>query len=162
MKKILLLVPVFFIATLHAQDYRLEGNEIKINKPIVFESGTDQLKTESIAALEIIKQYISSKTYISLLRIECHTDNTTNEQAAQLLTEKRALAVSKKLVEMGVDCKRLIAVGFGSSKPVAANSSTEGKAQNRRVSFYNAALRGHLIGGMPADGGGKVAGDSCQ
>ncbi|MEP7256333.1 MAG: OmpA family protein [Ferruginibacter sp.] len=146
--------------SLVAQDYKLEGNEIKIEKQILFETGSSTLMTESTAALEIIKQYLTDKSYISLMRIECHTDNSGD--ASQLLTEKRALAICKKLIEMGVDCKRLIAVGFGSTKPVADNSTPEGKAQNRRVSFFNAALRDHLIGGMPADGGGKVAGDVCN
>ena len=63
---------------------------------------------------------------------------------------------------MGVDCKRLVAVGFGNTKPVADNSTPDGKARNSRVSFFNAALRDRLIGGMPADGGGKVAGDACN
>lgn len=143
-----------------AQDYKLEGNEVKIEKQIVFETGTDKLKPESTAALEIIKQYLTDKSYISLLRIECHTDNPGN--TSQVLTEKRAFVICKKLVEMSIDCKRLIAVGFGSTKPVADNSTPEGKAQNRRVSFFNAALRGHLIGGMPADGGGQIAGDVCN
>lgn len=143
-----------------AQDYKIENNEVKIEKQVLFETGSDKLKSESNAALEIIKQYLADKSYINLLRVECHSDNPGD--AAQVLTEKRALAVCKKLVEMGVDCKRLIAVGFGNTKPVADNSTPEGKAQNRRVSFFNAALRGHLIGGMPADGGGKVAGDICN
>jgi OmpA-OmpF porin, OOP family len=145
-----------------AQDYKLEGNEVKISKPIVFETGSDKLKPESMAALEIIRQYLTDKSYISLLRVECHSDNVGDENSKQLLTEKRALEVCKKLVEMGVDCKRLVAVGFGSTKPVADNSAQEGRAENRRVSFINAALRGHLIGGMPADGGGKTAGDVCN
>ena len=145
-----------------AQDYKLEGNEVKISRPVLFETGSDKLTGESTAALEIIKQYLTDKSYISTLRVECHDDNTGNEAAKQLLTEKRAFAVCKKLVEMGVDCKRLIAVGFGSTKPVADNSTPEGKAQNRRVSFFNAALRGRLIGGMPADGGGQIAGDACN
>ena len=145
-----------------AQDYKLEGNEVKIEKQILFETSSSTLMPESSAALEIIKQYLTDKSYISLLRIECHTDNSGDANRSQLLTEKRALAVCKKLVEMGVDCKRLIAVGFGSTKPVADNSTPDGKAQNRRVSFFNAALRDHLIGGMPADGGGKVAGDVCN
>ncbi|MBP6608828.1 MAG: carboxypeptidase regulatory-like domain-containing protein, partial [Deltaproteobacteria bacterium] len=38
----------------------------------------------------------------------------------------------------------------------------DGRAQNRRVAFVNAALRGRPIGGMPIDGGGKVAGDLCS
>lgn len=148
-------------AILHAQDYQLEGNEVKISKAIVFETGTDKLKPESNAALEIIKQYLTDKTYISTLRVEGHTDNNGDAAGNQMLSGKRALAICKKLVEMGVDCKRLLPVGFGGTKPVAENSSAEGRAQNRRISFINAALRGRLIGGMPADGGGKTAGDPC-
>ena len=162
MKRIFLLsaISILSVLVLHAQDYKIENNEVKIEKQILFETGSDKLKPESTAVLEIIKQYLTDKSYISLLRVECHTDNSGN--TSQALTEKRAFAVCKKLVEMGVDCKRLIAVGFGSAKPVADNSTPEGKAQNRRVSFFNAALRGRLIGGMPADGGGQIAGDACN
>lgn len=144
-----------------AQDYTLEGNEVKITKQILFEAGSDKLKEESTAALEIIKQYLSDKSYISLLRVECHTDNSGNQGVSQTLSEKRAAAVCAALVKMGVDCRRLLAVGFGSTKPVAGNDTPEGKAANRRICFFNAALRGHVIGGMPLDGGGKVAGDTC-
>jgi len=69
--------------------------------------------------------------------------------------------VCAALVKMGVDCKRLSAVGFGGTKPIAANDTPDGKAANQRVCFINAALRGHAIGGTPLDGGGKVAGDTC-
>lgn len=151
-----------FSLVINAQDYKLEGNEVKTEKQIIFETGSDKLKPESMAALEVIKQYLADKSYISLLRVECHTDNSGDANAGQLLTEKRALAICKKLVGMGVDCRRLIAVGFGNTKPVADNSTQEGRAQNRRVSFFHAALRNRLIGGMPADGGGKVAGDVCN
>ena len=44
-----------------AREYKLEGNEVKIEKPIVFETGSDKLKPESNAALEIIKQYLEAK-----------------------------------------------------------------------------------------------------
>jgi len=87
---------------------------------------------------------------VTLLRVENHGD-------AQALTEARALAVAKALVKRGVDCHRLIAVGFGTTKPISNDA-----AQNRRTELIPAALRGHLIGGMPADGGGKVAGDPCK
>lgn len=158
---------IFFLLILSsglvtAQEYKLEGNEVRIDKPILFETGTATLKVESSLALAIIKKYLDDKSYISLLRIECHTDNTADNDASQSLSEKRALAISKELVKMGVDCKRLIVVGFGSTKPVADNNTPGGKAANRRVSFINAALRGHVIGGLPVDGGGKVAGDSCN
>ena len=72
------------------------------------------------------------------------------------------MSVSRALVRRGVDCKRLIPVGFGSSKPVAFEATPEGKAQNQRIEMVNAQLRGIAIGGMPADGGGRVAGDPCS
>jgi len=162
MKYFFTILLVSFVITLQAQDYKLDGNEVKISKPVLFETGSAKLKPESIAALEIIKQYLTDKSYISQLRVECHTDNGGDAAVNQSLTEKRAMVVCQKLIEMGVDCKRLIAVGFGDTKPVADNSTPDGKAENRRVSFVNAALRGHVIGGMPVDGGGKVAGELCN
>ena len=145
-----------------AQDYKIENGEVKITKEIQFKTASAELLPESDAALLIIKKYLDDKSYISLLRVEGHTDDNGNAQALQQLTEQRALAVCKRLVALGVDCKRIIPVGFGSTKPVADNSTPDGKAQNRRVSFINAALRGKLIGGMPADGGGVVSGDPCN
>ena len=162
----LLLIGTSFIAV--AQDYKLEGNEVKIEAAISFKIATATLKPESDAALNIIKKYLEDKSYISLLRVEGHMDKLvdelggTKESTNQTLTEKRALAVCKRLVELGVDCKRLIAVGFGSTKPVASNDTEEGRKANRRITFFNVALRGHNIGGMPSDGGGKVAGEVCE
>ena len=106
--------------------------------------------------------YLADKTYISTLRIEGHTDDRGDAGANQALSEKRALAVAKALVAKGVDCKRLLPVGFGANKPIRPNDTPEGRAQNRRMDFVNAALRGRAIGGMPVDGGGVVAGDPCR
>ena len=131
-----------FAFTLQAQVYKLQENKVKITKPVLFEAGSAKLKPESIAALEIIKQYLTDKTYISQLRVECHTDNSDAVAISQALTEKRAMVTCRKLIEMGVDCKRLIAVGFGDTKPVAGNSMPEGKAENCRVSFVNVSFKG--------------------
>ena len=141
--------------------YKLEGNEVKVTGSIVFAGESDKLLPESDKALDAIKTYLDEKRYITTLRIEAHTDEGGDAEASQTLSERRALAIARRLVEKGVDCKRLVAVGFGNTKPVAPDDSPENKAKNRRVSFVNAALNGHLIGGMPADGGGKSAGDAC-
>jgi len=162
MKSFLTILLASFVLTMQAQDYKLDGSEVKITKTVLFEAGSAKLKPESTTALEIIKQYLADKTYISQLRVECHTDNSGDAGTSQALTEKRSLAVCKKLIEMGVDCKRLIAAGFGDTKPVADNSTPEGKAENRRVSFVNVSLRGRVIGGLPVDGGGQIAGDPCN
>ena len=78
------------------------------------------------------------------------------------MTEKRATAVAQWLVKHGIDCNRLLPVGFGSTKPIAPNDTAENKAQNRRISFVHAALRGKSIGGFSVDGGGIVAGNPCK
>jgi OOP family OmpA-OmpF porin len=140
----------------------LEGNRLKLPEPILFETGKATLKPESDAMLELVKGYLESKTYISTLRIEVHSDSTGNTQANQKLTEARAAAVFTALVRKGIDCKRLIAVGFGESKPIADNATPEGKAQNRRTEFINAALKGRPIGGLPLDGGGVVSSPACD
>lgn len=141
--------------------FELENGALKLPGPVVFATASDKLKPESDAVLEFVKSYLLAKPVITLLRIEGHTSNEGNSQLNQVLSEKRSLSVAKWLAAHGVDCKRLIAVGFGDSKPIAENSTPEGKAQNRRMSFVNAELKGKAIGGLPVDGGGKVAGNAC-
>ena len=75
---------------------------------------------------------------------------------------KTAAAVAAWLVAKGTDCKRLIPVGFGETKPLVTPEKDDvDKATNRRVSFVNAHINNKPIMGMPADGGGQVAGDPC-
>jgi OOP family OmpA-OmpF porin len=141
--------------------YELEGNELKVPGPVRFETGSAKLKDESYDVITYVQGYLEAKPYISLLRVEVHTDAQGADVANQKMSEARALAVVEALVRRGIACERLIAVGFGETKPLAPNDSPEGRAQNRRTVFVNAALKGRPIGGMPVDGGGKVAGDSC-
>jgi OOP family OmpA-OmpF porin len=143
-----------------AQSYKIENGGLVLDSPILFDAGTDKLKPESDVSLNLIKQYLTDKSYITLMRIEGHVSGM-DEAANASLAKKRAMAVCKWLIAHGIDCKRLIAVGFGSTKPVADNNTLEGKAKNTRIEAKNAALKGRAIGGMPVDGGGEVAGDAC-
>ncbi len=155
MKKVVCLLAAYLISTIgFAQGYHLEGNQVNLDGMIVFETGTAKIKAESEESLANIKKYLDDKSYISLLRVEGHVSGSAKNQA---LSEARANSVCAWLVGKGIDCKRLIAVGFGDTKPVS-----EMPAANTRITFVNAALRGHAIGGMPVDGGGNVAGDPCK
>jgi OOP family OmpA-OmpF porin len=147
---------------LHAQLPKIENGKLVLDNPVTFKTGSAELSDEGKEALKPVKEFLSQKDYITTLRVEGHTDNSGVESTNQKLSEQRALAVCKWLVENGIDCKRLIAVGFGSTKPVASNDDPMGKAQNRRMEFIPAALRGKAIGGNPLDGGGVVAGDPCN
>lgn len=144
-------------STLIAQDYAIEQNEIKIQLPVTFKTLTNKLTPESDTALRVIARVLKEKSYITTLRVEAHIDNVGDPAKLQQMTESRALEVCNQLSALGIDCSRLLPVGFGSYKPVAANTSPEGRAANRRIVFAIAALRGKAIGGMPLDGGGKVA-----
>ena len=141
--------------------YEVEGGVLKVPGAIVFETQSATLKAESEAALAYVKGYLDQTTYITLLRIEGHTDSDGKPELNQALSEKRALAVARWLIAKGIDCKRLLPVGFGADKPVAPNDTSENKARNRRMAFAPVMLRGKAIGGMPVDGGGRVAADPC-
>jgi len=134
--------------------YGLDGNRLELPVPITF-SGA-QLDPASDPALEHARSYMATKEAITMLRIEGHADD-------QALSERRALEVGRWLVAHGIDCKRLLAVGFGATKPIADASTSEGKARNTRIELQNAAMRGRPIGGMSLEGGGQVASaDLCQ
>ena len=142
--------------------FEVENGALKLPGPVVFETGKAVLKPESDAVLDVVRQYLEAKPEITLLRVEGHTDNVGIAADNQKLSEARSMAVVQWLVGKGIACKRLLPVGFGQDKPVGDNKTPEGRDSNRRTAFVNAELKGKPIGGMPVDGGGKVAGDSCK
>jgi outer membrane protein OmpA-like peptidoglycan-associated protein len=84
--------------------------------------------------------------------IEGHTDSSGSDAINQPLSERRARAVANEITSQGVDAARITSTGYGSSQPVADNTTAAGKAANRRVEvaiFANekmqkAAKRGQL------------------
>ena len=70
-----------------------------------------------------------------MVKIEGHTDDTGEEAANQILSQSRADAVKRYLASHGISGERMTATGYGETKPIAENSSEEGKALNRRVDF---------------------------
>jgi len=122
----------------------------------VFENASAVLKPESDAAIGQLKQYIDETPRVTKLRIEGHTDNSGTPEGNETLSGQRALAVKKALIAKGVKAERLLAVGFGQNKPVADNTTEEGKAKNRRTEFHVAELGGKKYLGLDPTGGGKV------
>lgn len=138
----------------------LKNGELGLGSPILFVEGTDQLMTTAPGVLDSLWFYLRDRPEISLLRIEGHTAGGGDPASAQRLSERRALAVGRYLIEQGIDCKRLIAVGFGASRPLYDSSTPQRRAYNQRITFVIAALRGKAIGGLVA-GGGRIAGELC-
>src|SRR3984893_6902788 len=67
------------------------------------------------------------------IRVEGFTDNQGSKEANLKLSSERAEAVVNWLADHGIDRRRLIAKGYGDGRPVASNSTAEGRAKKRRV-----------------------------
>lgn len=137
-----------------------EGNKLSLPGAIVFETGKAVIKPESEPVLDQLKSFLDTKKQISLVRIEGHTDNVGAAKDNLKLSGDRALAVKNWLVNKGIDGKRLIAVGFGDTKPVADNAKDEGRSQNRRTEFIIVEVGGKAWMGADPIGGGTVFGDN--
>lgn len=64
-----------------------------------------------------------------------HTDHKGLDSRNKELSEQRAKAVADYLISHGLNTSRVQSFGFGSSKPVADNTTEEGRQLNRRVEF---------------------------
>ncbi|RZV38662.1 MAG: OmpA family protein [Chromatiales bacterium] len=69
------------------------------------------------------------------LTIEGHTDGQGDADMNQVLSQARANAVRDALADLGVDSARMRAVGYGESRPIADNTTAEGRATNRRIAI---------------------------
>ncbi len=65
--------------------------------------------------------------------VEGHTCNIGTEEYNMNLSRRRARSVMKHMIDSGIDPGRLSAVGYGESRPIADNSSRQGRERNRRV-----------------------------
>jgi outer membrane protein OmpA-like peptidoglycan-associated protein len=97
-----------------------------------FASGQATLLPEARDNLDRVVEFLGRAGGRSVL-IEGHTDNRGSANLNQALSQRRAEAVMRALVEEGIDAGRMSAVGRGMDQPVADNASAEGRARNRRV-----------------------------
>ncbi len=67
------------------------------------------------------------------ISIEGHTDSVGSHAYNMKLSERRAESVKDYLVAGGISASRMTTVGYGETKPIASNSTEEGRAENRRV-----------------------------
>jgi outer membrane protein OmpA-like peptidoglycan-associated protein len=87
---------------------------------------------DSVYELEILRQFMTNKTNFSV-RIEGHTDSKGNKRLNKRLSLKRAEAVRQYLIKKGIAPTRIIAAGYGDTKPIADNTTEFGRRLNRRT-----------------------------
>jgi OOP family OmpA-OmpF porin len=134
----------------------LKKDKLELPGEIAFESGKAVIMPESEPIIDSLKNYLEKTPRVTKLRIEGHTDNVGAPEANEKLSGERALAIKAALVAKGIKAERLLAVGFGQTKPIADNTTDEGKAKNRRTEFHVAELGGKKYLGLDPTGGGKV------
>ncbi|MGK0254125.1 MAG: OOP family OmpA-OmpF porin [Mariniflexile sp.] len=101
-------------------------------KTILFDTGKASIQKQSASVLndiiDILKEYTNAK-----FTVEGHTDSVGSDALNQKLSDARALSVKEYLTENGIDAFRLSAIGYGESKPIDKNTTSKGRANNRRV-----------------------------
>jgi outer membrane protein OmpA-like peptidoglycan-associated protein len=105
---------------------------IVLGAEVLFELNKSTLRSEHFGTLNGIVDYLLSHPERSV-RISGHTDNTGREGHNLTLSKQRADFVAEYLVSNGVHIDRVETSGLGSSKPIAPNTTDEGKKRNRRV-----------------------------
>jgi outer membrane protein OmpA-like peptidoglycan-associated protein len=114
---------------------------------VLFDSGQYTLKPVARERLARISGIVLAYPDLRL-EIEGHTDSIGSEEFNQSLSEKRAASVRDYLADAGVPISNVIARGFGKTRPVADNTSGEGRKLNRRVEMIvSGDVIGNVMGG---------------
>jgi outer membrane protein OmpA-like peptidoglycan-associated protein len=113
----------------------LTASSITIGDKVQFATGSSQILPVSFSLLDEVAKMLADNPQIELLQIEGHTDSTGTAAVNRKLSQQRAEAVLTYLTSKGVTGGRMKAKGFGPDKPVADNTSDDGKEKNRRVEF---------------------------
>ena len=113
---------------------RTAEGEIKLTAPenVTFATNSSTISSRFTNTLDsiasVLKEYPDSNITVS-----GHTDSTGNDAINNPLSVNRANSVANYLKQEGIASSRITAVGYGSKQPVASNSTSDGRAQNRRV-----------------------------
>jgi outer membrane protein OmpA-like peptidoglycan-associated protein len=114
---------------------RISVGVTKVLRNIYFDFDKATFKTESYTELNKLENMLRQNTTVKV-EIGGHTDGVGNYNYNVFLSRKRAEAVKDYLTKKGIDARRVKAVGYGKSKPLASNDDeNDGRELNRRVEF---------------------------
>jgi outer membrane protein OmpA-like peptidoglycan-associated protein len=113
----------------------IRSDKIEIKEKIQFEVNKATILPESFALMDELSDVIKKHPNIKKISIEGHASSEGDAAKNVKLSDDRAKAVMKYLVDKGVEAPRLTAKGFGAKKPIADNATEEGREKNRRVEF---------------------------
>lgn len=99
---------------------------------VMFDTGQSTLRSGAYATLDRLATAMRQQSGRTVL-IEGHTDNVGSSENNQGLSERRAQAVERSLMQRGVELSQIKTLGKGEDFPVAGNETAEGRQSNRRV-----------------------------
>jgi outer membrane protein OmpA-like peptidoglycan-associated protein len=99
-----------------------------------FDVGKGTLRPEGEAIVQRVADLMKARPDLTV-RVEVHTDGLGAAAANQALSDRRADTVGRWLVDHGIECRRVGAVGYGETRPIAPNDTAENRLKNRRVEF---------------------------
>jgi outer membrane protein OmpA-like peptidoglycan-associated protein len=109
------------------------GVHVKLHN-VLFKQSTSVLLPQAYATLDSVSGFLIRNPSIRI-EVAGHTDAHGHPKANVTLSRERAVAIKKYLIGSGVAADRIIAKGYGGSKPVAPNDTEENRRLNRRVEF---------------------------
>jgi outer membrane protein OmpA-like peptidoglycan-associated protein len=116
-----------------AQACQQKFNEL-LQTPLLFESGGTRIHQDSQALLNKLAETATLCPKANIT-VAGHTDNQGSHTTNLKLSEQRALTVASWLFQEGIETSRINAIGYGSSHPVADNTTEAGRTKNRRIEF---------------------------
>jgi outer membrane protein OmpA-like peptidoglycan-associated protein len=99
---------------------------------VLFDTGQATLKPGATSIMDRVAAFMNDNPMVNV-RIEGHTDSTGSPDFNQVLSQNRAAAAATALQTRGVSSNRVTPVGKGQELPIASNSTSAGRQQNRRV-----------------------------
>lgn len=99
---------------------------------VLFEFDRAELNSNSAGVIQQAAKHLQKNPSMRAV-VEGHADDTGAPDYNQILSENRSTSVKQALIDAGVSPSRIDSKGYGESKPVASNDSSEGRQANRRV-----------------------------
>jgi outer membrane protein OmpA-like peptidoglycan-associated protein len=114
---------------------QITKEKLVILDKVYFDTNKATIKAVSFPLLDQVARVLMEHPEVARVRVEGHTDSRGKDQKNMVLSQGRADSVRTYLIGKGVADDRLTAVGFGETQPIEPNSTTSGRAKNRRVEF---------------------------
>ncbi len=113
----------------------LQAREIIIRRQVNFATNMAEILPDSTPLLSEIADVLLRHPEIRRLEIQGHTDSNGDDAHNMDLSQRRADAVREWLISAGVEASRLVAQGYGETRPLVPNITAGNRARNRRVQF---------------------------